>query len=263
MKPILTIIFVALLTITCFAQPIGADCNPKLNDAEATLCNKLFSHTGYDFKGKTIMYITNIGDGKAHSAVYLPATKKDFFHYSHQATDTLLRYHLAVLNTEQKLETPDIDAVVYFMTPDFNRGFKGDWVDKSIKRFKTVKINFPDNIDLAGIDTTENITMEDAKFLNSIFRFERNSFDFTNKKVAIVGFYNYNYVMLYKRDYIRYIKTHLKTHFSIPTDWFYILNSTNRASTGYDAIIVEYSKHVDFNSVLELIKTYKPISDTK
>lgn len=105
--------------------------------------------------------------------------------------------------------------------------------------------------------------MEDAKFLNSIFRFERNSFDFTNKKAAIVGFYNYNYVMLYKRDYIRYIKTHLKTHFSIPTDWFYILNSTNRASTGYDAIIVEYSKHVDFNSVLELIKTYKPISDTK
>ncbi len=263
MKPILITLFITLLHIGCIAQPIGADCNPKLNDAEALLCNKLFSHTGFDFKGKTIMYVTNIGEDKTYSAQYLPATKKDFFRYSRQTTDTLLKYHLVVLNAIQKNETPDIDAVVFFMTPNFNKDFKGSWVDKSIKHFKGIKLNFPDNIDLAGNDTTENITIEDAKFLNSIFRFERYSFDFTNKKIAIVVKHNDSYAMLYKHDYMQYLKTHLKTHFSIPTDWLYVLNSINKASTGYDAVIVEYAKHVDFENVLQLITTFKPTISNK
>lgn len=263
MKPILITLFITLLHISCIAQPIGADCNPKLNDAEAVLCNKLFSHTGYDFKGKTIMYVTNIGEDKAYSAQYLPATKKDFFAYSKQATDTQLKYHLVILNAIQKTEIPDVDAVVFFMTPNFHRGFNGGWVDKSIKYFKGIKLNFPDNYALAGSDTTENISVEDAKFLNQIFRYERNSFDFTNKKIAITAKYDESYVMIYKHDYIQYIKTHLKTHFSIPCDWLHILNTANRIATGYDAVIVEHAKYVDFDSILKLIETYKPTNSSK
>ncbi|HLO71581.1 MAG TPA: hypothetical protein VK167_11960 [Flavipsychrobacter sp.] len=263
MKPILTTIFVALLTITCFAQPIGADCNPKLNDAEAALCNKLFSNTGYDFKGKTVMYITNIGEDKTYSSGYLPATKTDFFRQTNQATDTLIKYHLAILNAEQKLVTPDIDVVIYFMTSGFNRSFKGEWVDKSIKRFKTIKINFPDNIALAGKDTSENISIEDAKFLNSIFRHERNSFDFTNKKVAITSKHYINYVLIHKYDYIRYLKTHFKTHFSYPAEWLYVLNSAERATTGYDAVIVERETYIDYEKILKLLEANKPTTNIK
>lgn len=203
------------------------------------------------------MYVTNIGEDKTYSAQYLPATKKDFFIHSKQATDTQLKYHLVVLNTIQKTKIPNVDAVVFFMTHNFKRDFKGGWIDKSIKHFNGIKINYPENFALAGIDTSENISAEDAKFLNSIFRYERNSFDFSNKKITITSRHYIDYVLIHKYDYIQYLKTHLKTHFSYPSEWLYILNSEERASTGYDAIIVERSTYIDYESILRLIEKPK------
>jgi len=95
------------------------------------------------------------------------------------------------------------------------------------------------NIDSIGIDNNPDINYQESKFLNSQLNTIRDTFDFSNKKVAyylsLVGY-------IKKLDYFKEAKQYLENGQNMSLQLIVLNASEKKTTNGFDVIIVAWHK---------------------
>lgn len=98
-------------------------------------------------------------------------------------------------------------------------------------------------IEKCGLDNSPSLTDEEAAFLNEYFsENERKGFDFTGKKILILGG-SAGSSLRSKTDYFKSIKERLaKTTLPIASNPYPFTEEEKRLSGGYDAVLTFWTK---------------------
>jgi hypothetical protein len=161
------------------------------------------------------------------------------------------------LDSSQKNETWGFDAIVLIFDKKHQEKAERTDFRRIITGFGYRHLNYPDNLNSVGNDTTRELSEEDAIFFNKIFQFQRNSFDFRKKKVAFV---NTNEIdrrksIKTKQEYIQRIKKVLEEDFLFQFDAIHILTEREKnESGGYDAIIIFQCKKCSQLDAIRILK---------
>jgi len=255
-------VLIALVIQETYGQnriSLGIDCNPKLNKYEIRFFDSLFVNQNYDFKDKVIGFATpnviNIlgcipvpGFNNSLS----PIGKKEYF--KNLALDSKNKNcsKLILLNDSLKKVTKGFDAIIISIPKK-----KLDKVTKKTELtiatvFGYRNLNYPDNVDKVGTDTSSILSINDIEFFNTIFMHDRKDFDFTDKRIVIADFYSK--ITFSKQNYITRIKKHLENDFLYPTDNLIVLTDKEKLETGFDAVILLPEKMYRRNELIEIIK---------
>lgn len=241
MKTIYIISLAFLFPIISFGQTgtkLGIDCNPKLNSEEIHFFKKAFGTDTFCFENKNIGFATNDGFkiwGFDNS--FMPISKKTYFNLFRKDTKQNLKSKLVVLDSIQKQKTKGFDAIILA----FDKKYQKKAEESKFKRIITVfgyrELNYPNNLNLVGNDTSSVLSQQDASFLNQLFNRSRELFDFNGKRIAVIRTQTKSIIS--KSEFIDKVKKHLDSDFLYPYDFLYILNDKERKdSGGYDAIII-------------------------
>lgn len=114
---------------------------------------------------------------------------------------------------------------------------------------------FSQNPETCGVDNNPALNKDEAVFLNNYFKETNNDFDFTGKKILIVGGPGGSRLEL-KSEYFKGIKEW--THGRVST-WLYpFTEEEKKQSGGYDAAVSYWSKTgVNKKKVIRKIKNGK------
>jgi len=262
MKRLILITLIGLFIQETFGQNrvlLGFDCNPKLNRQEILFFDSLFVNENFNFKNKVIGFATpNVINilgfipFPGFNSSLLPIDKKEYFRNIDLDSKNRNCSKLVILNDSLRKVTKGFDAIILFIPKR-----KLDKVNKKTElNIATVfgyrDLNYPDNLDKVGADTSSILNINEIDFFNTIFKHDRKDFEFTNKRIVIVDFYSKSTET--KQNYINRIKKHLENDFLYPTDDLIVLTDKEKIETGFDAVILLPEKMYIRNELIEIIK---------
>ncbi len=253
--------FVFQLTFGQNFNSLGTDCYPKLNDHEIAYFDSLFSQKDYDFRNKTIAFASPnvihffgiIPMPPGINNQLLPISKKEYFQELRIDDKNKKNSELLILTNSLKAITKGFDAIIILIPKKKLKKVNSETSRRIATVFGYRDLNYPDNLDSVGADTSLTLNYEEVKFLNQIYQHDKNEFYFSNKSIAIVDYYTKSIVS--KQVYLNRIKKHLEKDFLYPTDDLIILTEKERKETGgIDAVILLPEKHINRTELIEIIK---------
>ena len=264
MKQIILTVFLGSVFQLTFGQnfnSLGTDCNPRLNSQEIAYFDSLFLQEKYDFQNKMIGFASPnvihffgiIPMPPKFNNQLLPISKKEYFQEFDADIKDKKCSKLLVLSDSLKEIAKGFDAIVLLIPKSKLKKVNFETATNISTVFGYRKLNYPDNLDNVGTDTSSILNFDEVKFFNQIYHHDKLAFDFSNKKIVIVDYYSKS--ILTKQDYINRIKKRLETDFLYPTDDFIILSESEKRETGYDAIILLPIKMIQRKELMEIIKT--------
>jgi hypothetical protein len=235
---LILIIFIQLSSFGQADSQLGINSNPKLNPEEIIFFQTLFPADSFDFYQKNIGFATNNGiKSKGFENSLLPISKKEYFSMLRYDSKKKLKYKLLILDSTQKTITLGFDAIIVVFDEKYLKKAEKCNYRRLVTVFGYRKLNYPDNLDAVGDDTSSTLLPQEASFLNQIFQHSRGTFDFTGQKVAIVRTQTKSIIP--KSEFIRKVKSHLIDDFLYPYDFLYIFNDKEKKeSGGFDAVII-------------------------
>lgn len=267
MKTLKIILILLFFSCSIYGQQVrlmGTDCNPKLNKTEILHFEKLFPNDNFDFTNKTIGFATpnivkifGLIDFAGFNTSLLPIDKKEYFKLTAEDVHQKNISKLLVLTNNQKEVTKGFDAIIILIPKKKSHKVSLKTAEKVSITFSYRDYNYPDNLDLLGVDSNSVLNTNDVIFFNRIFQYRRDSFDFTGKKIAFINTNEADerQIIKAKSVYIDKIKKHLENDFLYPTDFLYILNDTEKQeSGGYDAIILYRCKMFNSKKLIAILK---------
>jgi hypothetical protein len=264
MRQITLTAFLGLVFQLTFGQnfdSLGMDCNPRLNEQEISYFDSLFSQKDYNFRNKTIGFASPnvihffgiIPIPPGFNNQLLPISKKEYFQELRIDDKNKKCSELLILTDSLKAITKGFDAIIILIPKKKLKKVNSGTTQKIATVFGYRDLNYPDNLDSVGADTSLTLNNEEVKFLNQIYQHDKNEFDFSNKSIVIVDYYSKNIVK--KQDYINRIKNRLKKDFLYQTDDLIVLSEQEKQETGYDVIILLPVKMIQREELIEIIKT--------
>lgn len=257
MKTIYTTIFILYFSVFAFGQTnskLGIDCNPKLNSEEIAFIKNIFSKDTLNLSNKNIGFARINGSTTwSFDKAFVPITKKEFFNYYSKNSENKLVCKLIFLDSSQQITTKGFSAIILVFNRKYERKYERTNFKQTIDMFGYRELNYPNNLEQLVIDTSSNLSLQEALLLNQIYETSRNGFDFTNKKIAFV--ITDSKIIVRKQEYISKIKKHLERDFVYPYDFVYILNEQEKKETkGYDAVIIFSCKKCQGKDAIEILK---------
>ncbi len=240
---------------------IAIDCNPTLNEKEIIYFDHLFSADDYDFKNKKIGFASfkvNRICGKPSIAMLSgsasPINKKEYFTAMAQDNCKKIVSKLLILDDEQKKISKGFDAIVLIVPQKKEKRLDVQKLSRLIEVFGYRTLNYPDNLDLAGKNDSDELTDEDVRLLNQIY--QDRGFDFKGKKIAFMNPHlDGKEAIRTKKEFIEKIKKHLENDFLYPAseDVEMLSEEEKRESGGYDAMIVYQSKRYYRDQLIQIL----------
>ncbi len=260
---ILSVLIVGSLTTSTFGQntdSLGIDCNPTLNKQEIAYLDQLFSEENYDFQHKKIGFASPnvihlfgvMPMPPGFNDQLLPVSKKEYFLQLKQEHAKPKCSELLILTDSLKAITKGFDAIVIFIPEKKRKKVNAKTAPVVATTFGYRDLNYPDNLQKVGADTSSALNKEEVAFLNQIYQHYPDRFDFSNKKIAVVDQHSEHIVA--KQDYFNRIKKHLGKDFLYPTDDLILLNESEKQETGYDAVILLPEKMINREKLIEFLK---------
>jgi len=243
---------------------LGIDCNPKLNEQEATYLHNMFATSNYDFKNKTIGFASHhvnklCGSETVYLGGSLPIDKKEYFAALTQDRCNEAVSKLLILNDAQKKESKGFDAIVLIVKKKKEKKVDAKMIDKFAEVFGYRTLNYPDNLLLVGNDNSNELSAEEEAFFNQIYN--DRGFDFKGKKIAFMNPHlDGKESIRTKKEFIEKIKKHLETDFLYPaSEELEILSEEDKKETGgYDAMIIYQTKKSNPGQLIKILKENKP-----
>lgn len=258
MKSIYLITLLILVHFISFGQSndkLGNDCNPKLNQAEIQFIKNTLGSERLNLADKNVGFSTNDGFkiwGFGNS--FMAISKKKYFRILQNDTNNDFTIKLLELDNIQKQTTKGFDAILFVYRKKYIKKANKCKFERIITSFGYRDLNYPDNLKLVGNDNSKLLSNQDAEFFNRIYKFQRDTFDFTNKKVAYINTNDADQIKS-KNGYIRKIKKHLEDDFLYPTDYLFVFNDNEKKETGgYDAVIVYQCLKCGKQDAIRLLK---------
>ena len=253
--------FVFQLTFGQNFNSLGTDCNPKLNNHEIAYFDSLFSQKDYDFRNKTIGFASPniihflgiIPMPLGFNNQLLPISKKEYFQELRIDDKNKKCSELLILTDSLKAITKGFDAIIILIPKKKMKKVNSETSRKIATVFGYRDLNYPENLNSVGTDTSLTLNNEEVKFLNQIYQHDKNKFDFSNKSIVIVDYYSKSVIK--KQDYINRIKNRLKKDFLYQTDDIIVLSEHEKRETGYDVIILLPVKMIQREELMKIIKT--------
>ena len=231
-------------TVTAMGQkpPLVTDNNPKVSREESVWLKANFGGEGFDYTGKYVGFSEVVSGGYYGIGKWIwPLQKKDLFILPIDK----YTYRLFVLDSVEKCRTKGFDALLVLT----QRRTSG-----KLKRFSRnslvseAKNQYPQIPSDAGQDTSAMLSHANAVFFNELYKAcggSETSFDFTNKKVAILNTHasatRINHgkpIRVSIPEYVEKIRSQLDQYARCQTDFTYYLTEEEKtASGGYDVII--------------------------